>query len=205
MDKLKTLDDNEHKLNSQWQFWYSKRSVKTEDYKDKLRKVFSADTVEGFFKAYAFMKLPTDMPREYDLFFTRGDKHPMWEEYPHGGTWIFKIRKTDNADLIWEKLLLSCIGEQFENLQVVGVALSLRIRERLAEVWIQDASNSKTKAAVSNKIRHLIEFSSHNVTMYFKAFSKAISDNSTMKNAEGFKFVDKENDTKETIKQEAQK
>ena len=71
------------------------------------------------------------MPREVDLFFFRDEEVPMWEESPNGGIWIIKVRKDDNVDLMWEKLLFALIGEQFEEPKVIGAGLSLRTKERL--------------------------------------------------------------------------
>lgn len=71
------------------------------------------------------------MPREIDLFFFREGEVPMWEESPNGGIWITKCRKEDDVDKMWEAILLSLIGEQFKEPNVIGVSLSLRTKERL--------------------------------------------------------------------------
>ena len=86
--------------------------------------------MEDFFRYYAFMKKTDEMPREIDLFFFRDGEVPMWEESPSGGVWINKIKKEDNADRMWEALLLAMIGEQFDA-GVIGVSLSLRTKEKL--------------------------------------------------------------------------
>lgn len=48
-------------------------------YRDKLKNLGQISTVEGFFQYYAFMKKPSEMPREIDLFFFRESEIPMWE------------------------------------------------------------------------------------------------------------------------------
>lgn len=57
-----------------------------------------------------YMKKPSEMPREIDLFFFREGEVPMWEESPNGGIWIIKIKKEDNVNKMWESLLLSLIS-----------------------------------------------------------------------------------------------
>jgi translation initiation factor 4E len=108
------------------------------------------------------------MNRENDLFFFRENEVPMWEDSPHGGIWIAKIKKEDNIDLMWETLLFALIGEQFEEPNVVGLALSLRTKERLLEVWLKDGRNEKVRTNVSNKIRHFLNLDPTSVTLYYK-------------------------------------
>jgi len=65
----------------------------------------------------------------------------------------------------------------------------LRTKERLLEVWLKDGRNEKVRANVSNKLRYLLGLDPENVTLYYKEHQKSIKDMSTMKNAEGFKFM----------------
>lgn len=90
---------------------------------------------------------------------------------------------------MWESLLLSLISEQFEEPRVIGMALSLRTKERLLEVWLKDGRNDKVRTNVSNKLRQVLNLDPDNVTLYYKEHQKSIKDQSTMKNAEGFKFM----------------
>jgi len=122
------------------------------------------------------LKKPSEMNRENDLFFFREKEVPMWEDSPHGGIWIAKIKKEDNIDLMWETLLFALIGEQFEEPNVVGLALSLRTKERLLEVWLKDGRNEKVRTNVSNKIRHFLNLDPTSVTLYYKEHNKSIKD-----------------------------
>jgi hypothetical protein len=71
------------------------------------------------------------------------------------------------------------------------MALSLRTKERLLEVWLKDGRNEKVRANVSNKLRQILNLDPESVTLYYKEHMKSIKDQSTMKNAEGFKFMKK--------------
>ena len=146
--------------------------------------------MEDFFSYYAFMKELDAMPREIDIFFFRDGKVPMWEESPEGGVWINKIKRDDDADSMWESLLVAMIGGQFDQ-GVIGVSISLRTKEKLVQVWLKDAKCQAMKAAVSNKMRHYMKLDPNSTTLYFKCHQKSIEDGSTMKNALGYKFEKK--------------
>ena len=98
-------------------------------------------TIEHFFNYYVYLKKPSDMPREIDLFFFRHNEIPMWEESPSGGIWILKVKKDDNVNKMWEAMLFALIGEQIEEPNVIGASLSLRTKERLIQVWLKDGRN----------------------------------------------------------------
>lgn len=72
---------------------------------------------------------------------------------------------------------------------VLGAGLSLRSKESLLQVWLKDGRNVKTKANISNKIRHFLNLDANSVTLFYKEHNKSIKDGSTMRNAEGFKFI----------------
>jgi len=45
------------------------------------------------------------------------------------------------------------------------------------------------RAAIGNKIRHFLNLDPSALTLFYKAHNQSIKDGSTMKNAEGFKFI----------------
>jgi hypothetical protein len=49
------------------------------NYRDRLKDLGSISTIEQFFQYYVYMKKPSEMAREIDLFFFRGGEVPMWE------------------------------------------------------------------------------------------------------------------------------
>ena len=52
---------------------------KFHNYRDMLKDMGQISTVEQFFQYFVYMKKPTEMPREIDLFFFREGEIPMWE------------------------------------------------------------------------------------------------------------------------------
>ena len=93
---------------------------------------------------------------------------------------------------MWESLLLSHIGEQLRPTDVIGATRSLKVKERQIHVWLRDGSNEQTRTQVSNRIGQCLQLDPSVVTLYYKEHQKSIKDGSTMKNAEGFKFVNKQ-------------
>lgn len=91
----------------------AKDASKELSYREQLKPLGKISSLEQFFAYYAHMNSAQEMPREIDIFFFRHGEVPMWEESPHGGIWITKIRKDDNVDAMWEALLFAMVGEQF--------------------------------------------------------------------------------------------
>ena len=72
---------------------------------------------------------------------------------------------------------------------MLGASLSLRTKERLIQVWLKDGRSQRVRDNVSNRIRHFLGLDPQSVTLYYKEHIKSIKDGSTMKNAEGFRFL----------------
>jgi translation initiation factor 4E len=87
------------------------KKKKFDSYRESLKDLGLISTVEQFISYFVYMKKPSEMPREIDLFFFREGEVPMWEESPNGGIWIIKIKKEDNVNKMWESLLLSLISK----------------------------------------------------------------------------------------------
>jgi len=102
-------------------------------------KLFSTNTVEGFFEHYVHLKRPSEIQTDNDIFFFRDHHMPLWEKAPRGGTLMIKMgRQHEKLDLSWEKLMLMCVGEALADFNVIGVACSLRRNNcALLEVWFQ--------------------------------------------------------------------
>ena len=109
-----------HKLHTPWTFWHYNREDKSLSFDQSLKPFSTVTSLEEFFHTYAYLKPPSEMPRTLSVSLFRSDQKPMWEASPQGGTCIVKIRKADNLNLMWEKLLLSLVGEAFDSLTVIG-------------------------------------------------------------------------------------
>ena len=56
-----------------------KQAKKFDSYRESLKDMGQISTVELFFQYVVYMKKPSEMPREIDLFFFREGEIPMWE------------------------------------------------------------------------------------------------------------------------------
>jgi translation initiation factor 4E len=70
-------------------------------------------------------------------------------------------------------LYQACVGEEFEDTNVIGVVLSLRERRNLLEIWIKDRRESE-KLRIGEKLRLILEMDPENLTFFFKEHSKSL-------------------------------
>ncbi len=89
---------NDHPLSTAWSFWYDKkqsRKTDTSEFRQRLIKLGTFDTIEGFWKLYCYLKRPSALDINVNLYLFRNGSNiaPMWEAFPRGGCWILKVKK----------------------------------------------------------------------------------------------------------------
>ena len=190
----------EHKLNSTWFFWYVSRKIKdhTIPYEDRLIKFAEFSTVEEFFKYYVYLKSATEIERNTDISLFKENYKPLWESCLMSGIIFVRYKKLDDAydlDLKWEKLLFALVGEQFNDLCILGSTLSIRGRETIIELWFkysEEELNDKSKLyekidikknLLAKNFKNILEFDD-NISIYFKDNNLSLKDGSTLKNVE---------------------
>jgi translation initiation factor 4E len=184
--------NNQHKLNSQWNFWYVSRKEKedTTPYHERLKKVASSNTLEDFFKYYMFLKSASDVERNTDMALFKEGFKPLWECCPDGGCWFIRFKKNDDPsdiDIKWEKLLFSLVGEQFGENNIIGASLSVRTRETIVELWFNYFKDEGIKSRIGKKMENLLEVEKP-ILLYFKDNERSMKDKSTLKNAESYNW-----------------
>jgi len=188
----------EHPLETSWVFWFNDKRYQLETamvpFVHKLVPLGEVETVEDFFRAYSYIKRPNEMPVNVELRFFRKTEVPMWEHSPKGGCWIVKFWKDQNINQKWEKLLFACIGERFNDLNVIGVVLSIRPKTNILQVWLKDRGLEGDSMHVLKIMQDVLGADFSKDMIYFKDNHKAMIDNSTLKNVEGFKLVKVKND-----------
>ena len=99
---------------------------------------------------------------------------PMWENCLEGGCWIiqFKKRQLQELNKRWEAILFACIGEEFEDENVLGAVLSKRSKRNLIELWVKNR-DEEMKIKIGEKLRSIMEMDPQNLTFYFKEHSKS--------------------------------
>ena len=95
---------DDHVLNGAWSFWYDKKQSKksgdaTSEFRQRLHKIGTFDTVEGFWKLYCYLKRPSSLDINVNLYLFRDGPRiaPMWEAFPRGGCWILKVKKKKDS------------------------------------------------------------------------------------------------------------
>ena len=180
------------KLNSEWTFWYASRKEKDHHipYEARLTEISSFSTLEDFFKTYLYLKPTNEIDRNNDIgLFTKGYQ-PLWESCPDSGFWFYRFKRTDDEKDInykWERILFSLIGEQFDEVNILGAVLSIRGRETIIELWFNYFGYEKIKNNVAKKFREVLSIDSGE-TVYFKDNKQSIVDKSTLRNAETYSF-----------------
>lgn len=181
-NKSVSLDNNgEHLLQSSWTFWFARKIPKTHpspvNYAEHLQKIASFNTVESFYKTYVYLARPQELPKESIFHMFKGDAIPMWESFPNGGCWVIKInKKQPQLALIWEELLVYCIGETFEEPDIVGVVLSVRAKEYILQIWNSDCQNNALRVRVCDKLKYYLRLDP-STPIEYKANSQSLKSN----------------------------
>jgi hypothetical protein len=79
--------EGDHPLQTPWAFWYDKKQSKktdTAEYRSRLQKIGSFDTVESFWQFYSHLKRPSTLEQNVNLYLFRDGPNiaPMWEAFP---------------------------------------------------------------------------------------------------------------------------
>ena len=180
------------KLNSEWTFWYASRKEKDHHipYEARLTEISSFSTLEDFFKTYLYLKPTNEIDRNNDIGLFKKGYQPLWESCPDSGFWFYRFKRTDDEKDInykWERILFSLIGEQFDEVNILGAVLSIRGRETIIELWFNYFGYEKIKNNVAKRFREVLSIDSGE-TVYFKDNKQSIVDKSTLRNAETYSF-----------------
>mmetsp|Transcript_72716 Transcript_72716/g.164998 ORF Transcript_72716/g.164998 Transcript_72716/m.164998 type:complete len:230 (-) Transcript_72716:153-842(-) len=181
----------EHALETAWTLWVDKKSSDRREqtaYIEGLKQVGTFKTIEQFFRLFAFIKKPSKFPRDYNLFCFRSGCKPMWEEFPDGGCWNYRIRRIggsdDPVDISWESLLIACLGEHFETPDVVGCVMSSRVKEIALSVWnASNTSNTQVRFKIGERMREVLSLNT-NALLEYKNHQSSMQDFSTYRNAQ---------------------
>ena len=180
------------KLNSEWSFWYASRKEKDHHipYEARLTEVYTFTTLEEFFNVYLRLKTIEQIERNNDVALFKKGYQPLWESCPDSGFWFYRFKRTDDdkdINLKWEKILFALIGEQFDEVHILGAVLSIRGRETIIELWFNFFGYEKIKNHVAQKFREILSIDSGE-TVYFKDIKQSLIDKSTLRNAETYSF-----------------
>lgn len=158
---------------------------KFKQYESNLKALGTVETLEGFWKLHAWVKPADQLPTDHNLHLFRNQSIPAWESFPKGGMWIVKVRKGNGVvSRLWEELCFAAIAEQFEEPDVVGVAISTRQRYDNVAVWNR-TYNEEKMVKIGEKLRMLLNLD-ESTKVEYKFFGDAMRDGSSFRNAKAF-------------------
>lgn len=182
----------EHRLYTPWTFFFDKKLQKGEPYstwEKNLIKLGTFSTLEGFWRHYANIQAPEQIPRDHDLFLMRHTFVPAWETFPNGGCWFIKVKKRNGTiNRLWEELVCACVAELFGEPDVVGVAISTRAKEDVLSVWNKDNSTPDAKYRIGERLKNILNLGSSTQVEY-KLFKSAMVDGSSFRNAKAYVYA----------------
>jgi hypothetical protein len=107
----------------------------------------------------------------------------MWESFPDGGCWTFKLSRDDERlNGAWEDCVLSCIGEGLGSHNVAGIVLASRPREFSISVWLSSAESPTLRFEVLDHLKQVLQLHEGDF-LQFKDFKTSIKDGSSKVNA----------------------
>lgn len=138
-----------------------------------MRKVFTFGTVEDFWCLYNNILGPSRLAAGSDLHLFREGIEPKWEDpsCAAGGKWTFMLSKSAGGaalDAHWLHVVLSCIGEQFEDGdEICGVVANIRVRDTFKiSLWTRTAANEAVQVALGRRLKEIFQLGD-SVTMGF--------------------------------------
>jgi len=176
---INTVENSEQTgvpLNTPWTFWLDKsvRGSSVAEYEAALRKIYTVNTVQGFWSVYNNIPDVHKLSSRYSYHLMRHERRPVWEDEWHcrGGNWRLKCAKKDTS-AVWKELLLAAIGEQFQDCmapgdEVSGLSVSVRDRDDILQIWNTDSALAE-KSTIVTKVKELLP-SVNFSAIFYKAF-----------------------------------
>lgn len=131
-----------------WVIWYRPPTSKHSDYEKSTKPMCRMATAQQFWKVFAHLKRPSQLPTVSDYHFFKDRIRPVWEdeENKKGGKWIMRLKK-GVSDRYWEELLMALIGDQFMEAgeEVCGAVLSVRSGEDVFSIWTKNDGGRNIK------------------------------------------------------------
>eukprot|EP00747_Dinoflagellata_sp_TGD_P195580 gnl/TRDRNA2_/TRDRNA2_64477_c0_seq1.p1 gnl/TRDRNA2_/TRDRNA2_64477_c0~~gnl/TRDRNA2_/TRDRNA2_64477_c0_seq1.p1 ORF type:complete len:464 (+),score=81.28 gnl/TRDRNA2_/TRDRNA2_64477_c0_seq1:82-1392(+) len=185
---------SETPLETAWTFWYDKKTSdrkESDQYMEGLRQLGSFNTIEGFYRHYAYLLKPNEFPRDHNVLLFRKGYKPMWEEFPEGGCWIIRIKRKVSHSYVnrmWENLIIACVGEAFEMPDVVGCVLSTRLKDDVLSVWNLSNKDTQARFRIGEKLKEVFDLDT-NALIQYKDHMQSLQDYSTYRNAKNYMFA----------------
>ncbi|ETW39191.1 hypothetical protein PFTANZ_00129 [Plasmodium falciparum Tanzania (2000708)] len=164
---------NENYLQNVWLFLFDNEVRKeNEQCVGKIISLDTFNTIEKFYKNYKYMKSPSAIKEYYNIYLFKHNFRPLFDEYPNGFICTVKNAnhfKNDSVDIIWEKMVLLAIGEEFSLIDLCGLQLCIRDNEMFFKIWMKNYSNY-LKNILMKKLKDLLGLP-HNTSLVIRNLS----------------------------------
>lgn len=90
----------------------------------------------------------------------------------------FSKKDHQSLNYAWECLVFALISEEFEDYNLIGLAISIRKNSNLIEIWLKDRQDDKKKFAIGEKIANYISIDGSHLSFQFKDHQSLLKDNS---------------------------
>lgn len=89
---------------------------------------------------------------------------------------------------MWQDLVIACLGENFDEPDVVGISVCIRRNEDLLSVWNTDNRNDAIRFRIGEKLKEILDLEASTVIEY-KHHAESMQDFSTFRNAKAYVFA----------------
>lgn len=151
----------EQPLQTPWTFWFD-RVLPGSPYETTLQRLGTVQTVQGFWRYYCNLKRPGQLKAGENYHLFRGALQPAQETLPGGGCWLLRVRRSHQrfpaeVSRLWEKLLLSVVGETVGEACVVGAGVSVRSTAAVLAIWCRDEGDALSIKRVGQRLQCILE------------------------------------------------
>lgn len=145
-------------LRSAWTFYGFEQSQEEGDvdYASQIKRIVKVETAEEFWAVFSHLKKPTELPKQKNLHFFRGDARAMWEDEEHMNGGSFHIRVSAAlTPFYWEAMLTNLICENFDA-DVSGVVFSAKAKYCGVNIWHRTATE-ELRSTICEQLCNLLK------------------------------------------------
>lgn len=192
-DQNKPSNVDEHLLENTWTLYFRPPAdnhsamPKAEAWEGSQRIMFSADTVEAFWRGHhsKVHRISPGHPTNCDYSLFKAGIKPMWEDPPNknGGRWTVTLERRNRImsqqqqqqqhmsyyiEQHWLEVMLTLIGEQFDpdGDKICGGVVGLRVNKNMkvgeglfakVSIWTRDATDEEANMRIGRVLKDVLK------------------------------------------------
>ncbi|XP_055383562.1 eukaryotic translation initiation factor 4E1 [Condylostylus longicornis] len=161
-----------HPLENTWTLWYLEND-RTKSWEELQNEITSFDTVEDFWSLCNHIKSASEIKIGSDYSLFKKGIRPMWEDNANkkGGRWVITLERKQHKilDNIWLDVLLSLIGEAFDNsTEICGAVLNVRSKFDKISVWTANGKNEEGIMEIGRKLKENLHLDSYGIIIQYE-------------------------------------